>query len=64
MSAARFLSSRPSKNAHVIWIGFSGEFEEALQCRRPWIEGCHPGFDACDVAETARQCLQQLLLFL
>src|SRR4029077_2912752 len=44
-------------------IDFLGEFKESLQCRRPWIEGCHPGFDARDVAETARQCLKQLLLF-
>lgn len=44
-------------------IDFLSEFKEAFQCRRPWIEGCHPGFDARDVTETACQCLKQLLLF-
>jgi hypothetical protein len=44
-------------------INFSGEFEETFPCRRPRLEECHPGFDARDVAEPARQCLKQLLLF-
>src|SRR5262245_13162164 len=44
-------------------IDFLGEFKEAFESRCPWIEGCHPGFDARDIAETARQCLKQLLLF-
>src|SRR5262245_51121704 len=44
-------------------IDFSGELEEAVQCGRPWIERCRPGFDVRDIAETARHCLKQLLLF-
>jgi hypothetical protein len=43
-------------------IDFLGEFKEAFQGRRAWIERCHPGFDVRDVAETARQRLKQLLL--
>jgi hypothetical protein len=37
------------------------EAEKRL-CGRPWIERCGPGLYVCDVFETTRQRLEQLLL--
>ena len=43
-------------------VDFMRKLEEAFQRGGPGIEGCRPGFYVRDVFETARQCLQQLLL--
>ncbi len=43
-------------------VDFVGELEETIQRGGARIEGCGPGFHVRAVFETARQCLEQLLL--
>ena len=43
-------------------VHFVRQLDQALERRRPGVEGRRPGIDACDVLQASRQRLHQLRL--